>query len=546
MHVRGVARQLREASNRPVQPPAPLAFQGCRVRCRAVRGFGSSVQAFHDNLCWQGQLLYVAYNDYDAAESLLARALQLEPSHLLARVHLDVVGSLRRAATLVPYHPLPSFMPHHAMSAPPLAPAVQWGQPVAAVPASWAAAHEPPGRSRSAVNEGASVFTEGWTRAGGAAASAQWNADQGSYQQNSLAQPWRQVPQPQEDIPPPAVQPSTPHAVAVSTPMPHLQHLGAAPESAGPSTRAGQRAASFATPGLAKSFAAPGLATSPLKTPSRTATTPNATPAETASGTLPPPASAALQTADGAKLAQNAAPGEPDEPGEMPPEAGATLDERLRHTKWNVRAHAYQEVACAIFRLGSQARAGDSSEDAAWAAHAAVVAKGLGETNVMTLDKALNAAVQFLEYAPLALCKELAASCAPALIAKGLAAPRNGAKVQDVLLRMIQAEAGEQVVPQLVLGMKSKNSKQAAASAQAAREALLQFGPVPTQARQLLVTACIALFDSSTAAVRAEALSLSRQLLLVLGTSIRPLFDSLRPIQVCLHACLHACLPQWQ
>ena len=93
---------------------------------------------------------------------------------------------------------------------------------------------------------------------------------------------------------------------------------------------------------------------------------------------------------------------------------------------------------------------------------------------------------------------------------------------------------------------KSKNSKQAAASAQAAREALLQFGPVPTQARQLLVTACIALFDSSTAAVRAEALSLSRQLLLVLGTSIRPLFDSLRPIQVCLHACLPACLPQWQ
>ena len=230
----------------------------------------------------------------------------------------------------------------------------------------------------------------------------------------------------------------------------------------------------------------------------------------------------------------------------MPPEAGATLDERLRHTKWNVRAHAYQEVACAIFRLGSQARAGDSSEDAAWSAHAAVVAKGLGETNVMTLDKALNAAVQFLEYAPLALCKELAASCAPALIAKGLAAPRNGAKVQDVLLRMIQAEAGEQVVPQLVLGMKSKNSKQAAASAQAAREALLQFGPVPTQARQLLVTACIALFDSSTAAVRAEALSLSRQLLLMLGTSIRPLFDSLRPIQVCLHACLPACLPQWQ
>jgi len=56
--------------------------------------------------CGQGQLLYLAYNDYDMAEGVLSRALRIEPGHLLARMHLDLVRSLRRAAALLPYQPL--------------------------------------------------------------------------------------------------------------------------------------------------------------------------------------------------------------------------------------------------------------------------------------------------------------------------------------------------------------------------------------------------------------------------------------------------------
>jgi len=53
-------------------------------------------------------LLYLAYNDYEMAEGLLSNAVNIEPAHLLARMHLDVVLSLRRAAAAM----VPSSLPY--------------------------------------------------------------------------------------------------------------------------------------------------------------------------------------------------------------------------------------------------------------------------------------------------------------------------------------------------------------------------------------------------------------------------------------------------
>jgi hypothetical protein len=117
------------------------------------------------------------------------------------------------------------------------------------------------------------------------------------------------------------------------------------------------------------------------------------------------------------------------------------------------------------------------------------------------------------------------------LVKKGLTIPRNGGKVQEVVVQMMEAHAASHVLPPLVAAMANNNGKLAAAAAQTARQALVLLGPLPTQARQCLVPACIGMFDSSAAAVRAEAVLLTRELLLSLGPSIRPLFDSLREIQ---------------
>ena len=100
--------------------------------------------------------------------------------------------------------------------------------------------------------------------------------------------------------------------------------------------------------------------------------------------------------------------------------------------------------------------------------------------------------------------------------------------MQEVLLQMVEAGAEQHVVPHLVAGMASKNGKQAAAAAKAAREAFVQLGA----GRDSLVAACVDLFGSSHAAVRAEAIMLARALFLVLGPSISSHFGSLRPIQV--------------
>ena len=79
------------------------------------------------NECEQGQLLYVAYNDYEMAEGILTNALQVDPKHLLARMHLDIVRSLRRADALVPYQPLPGSMSLTHLAAAPVGPGA-WGQ----------------------------------------------------------------------------------------------------------------------------------------------------------------------------------------------------------------------------------------------------------------------------------------------------------------------------------------------------------------------------------------------------------------------------------
>jgi len=87
----------------------------------------------------QAQLVYMAYNDYDMAERLLSHALLMEPQHLLARMHLDLVHSLRRAAALVPYQPFVSNPPYAQASSAPM-PDGEWDQVVIRVcPSSIAA-----------------------------------------------------------------------------------------------------------------------------------------------------------------------------------------------------------------------------------------------------------------------------------------------------------------------------------------------------------------------------------------------------------------------
>lgn len=75
----------------------------------------------------QGQLVYMAYNDFDMAERLLSHALQMEPAHLLARMHLDLVRSLRRAAALLSYQPFVSNPPYAQATVTPI-PAAVWDQ----------------------------------------------------------------------------------------------------------------------------------------------------------------------------------------------------------------------------------------------------------------------------------------------------------------------------------------------------------------------------------------------------------------------------------
>eukprot|EP00802_Teleaulax_amphioxeia_P003895 Tamp_03898.p1 GENE.Tamp_03898~~Tamp_03898.p1 ORF type:complete len:1023 (+),score=231.23 Tamp_03898:23-3070(+) len=553
-----------------------------------------------------GQLLYLAYNDYDMAEGVLSRALQIEPGHLLARMHVDLVRSLRRAAALLPYQPLaPPRRVAYAQAAavkmddaawderdasarqPPPSPwAVgpqtgantawppawhgapphnlpsQWSGPYsggyavdvasggsnAGWQTGWGHQHAPPfspyGRpfpnsplpphaaaARQAQEQGeAARAAHGQAHAFvQPAASAQghteeWGGQQQSAPQQSAQQPSAQQPAPQAS----GLPPSSPRAGH------GMEHTGQSPASRDPSAQARPGAAvreRYPQLGNINYPATPPAAATPLAGAAATfaaPSTPSAPPQPGAAAATSTIGGESSQGGQGGQGQQGA--GKPQEAGEMPEGAPSSIEERLAHSKWNVRGYAYQELACAIYRLATAPQQEPDAESQ-WASLLPQVSKALLEPNVVALDRALNAVQQFLEYAPLAMCKELAVSGAQTLVTKALATPRNGPKVQEVLVQMIEAEAGEHVVRELVAGMASKNGKQAEAAAQTARQALMLLGPGATHARQQLVPACIALFDSSSAAVRTEALALTRQLTLMLGPHIRPLFDSLRPIQ---------------
>ena len=112
----------------------------------------------------------------------------------------------------------------------------------------------------------------------------------------------------------------------------------------------------------------------------------------------------------------------PDLPGDMPEDAKGTLNDRLAHVKWDVRAYAFQEVACHISELSSAP--GDDKGQAGlarWEELTASVSRGLFESNVAVLDKALNAAQQLLYYAPIPLCQQLSSSCAEVHLASCVA-----------------------------------------------------------------------------------------------------------------------------
>ena len=104
-----VARQLLErvlVLNPQHVPALTTLVSPALPSLRAVEPRPPSTRAVTLLCVGQGQLLYLAYNDYDMAEGVLSRALQIEPGHLLARMHVDLVRSLRRAAALLPYQPL--------------------------------------------------------------------------------------------------------------------------------------------------------------------------------------------------------------------------------------------------------------------------------------------------------------------------------------------------------------------------------------------------------------------------------------------------------
>jgi len=241
-------------------------------------------------------------------------------------------------------------------------------------------------------------------------------------------------------------------------------------------------------------------------------------------------------SAGGGEAGSGGALGRPEEPGEMPEEAPATLEARLACGKWSVRAHAYRELACAVFDAGERAApafdqfgVGGAPEEP-WAEWGEAAARALADANVAALGEALALAEQFAARAPLEAARALAEAGAPLVLAKGLAAPRLAARAQALLAVLVEAGGGPSVVPQLVGGMSHKVPKVAGLCAETVTSLLDAFGPGVVDPA-LVLPAAAAAFDSTLAPVRAAAVPLACALVRRGGPPVRRAFDHLRAVQ---------------
>jgi len=204
-----------------------------------------------------------------------------------------------------------------------------------------------------------------------------------------------------------------------------VQPVPTSPRPSAPrAEEAGQQGLLSSAPNTPNARKAPSTSLQAPNTPN-----PPTTPAATPPATFAAPSSGAtsaqgisrgtwskgVETSQGAEGATGQqGPGAPQDAGEMPEGAPSRMELRLAHAKWNVRAYAYQELACAIYRLSTTAGRADVLSDtlSEWATFLPLVSQALLETNVVALDRALNAGQQFLEHAPLDMCVELAVSSA--------------------------------------------------------------------------------------------------------------------------------------
>ncbi|XP_029845565.2 cytoskeleton-associated protein 5 [Ixodes scapularis] len=200
-----------------------------------------------------------------------------------------------------------------------------------------------------------------------------------------------------------------------------------------------------------------------------------------------------------------------------------SIEERFQHKLWKARVSGYEDAARLFGTL-------DDPKSPEFSRFLPLLKGAVGDANAVAQEKGLCAVLAFVEGSQCAgrACGDVLA----ALVAKALAAPRTRTRelALAVALAYVEAERQETVLEELLKGLDNKNPKIVAACVGALRECLRLFG-AGVVAPKPLFKALPKVLEDRDKAVRDESKQLAVELYRWVKDALRPLLQSLKPVQ---------------
>lgn len=201
-----------------------------------------------------------------------------------------------------------------------------------------------------------------------------------------------------------------------------------------------------------------------------------------------------------------------------------SVEDRCQHKLWKARLSGYED-ATKLFGSVTDPKGPEFQK------FLPLIKNFVTDSNAVSQEKGLAAVLSFVENAQLA--NRICGDVLTGLITKCIAAPKQKTRelAQEIIYMYVEIEKQEVVVEELIKALDNKNPKIVSACVATLRECLRLFGARVIAVKPLF-KALPKLLEDRDKTVREESKLLTVELYRWIGDALKPLLQSLKPIQV--------------
>ncbi|XP_066438411.1 cytoskeleton-associated protein 5-A-like [Eleutherodactylus coqui] len=200
------------------------------------------------------------------------------------------------------------------------------------------------------------------------------------------------------------------------------------------------------------------------------------------------------------------------------------IDQKCEHKVWKARLNGYEEAMKLFQKIVDE-------KSPEWSKYLGLIKKFVMESNAVAQLKGLEAALVYIENAPVA--GKTTGEVVSGVVNKVFNQPKARAKElgSDICLMYIEIEKGETVQKELLKGLDNKNPKIVVACVETLRRALSEFGSKITSLMSI-IKVLPKLFESREKAIRDEAKLLAVEIYRWIRDALRPPLRNINPVQL--------------